>query len=277
MLVRSGFKLCRSFSAKQASRNAELPYINRCKELQKHLQVPLFDNNEAPFDPSVAEMRAAEGLFVSRHNHSVSFITSAVRPEHYPKHDMPELAIMGISNVGKSSLLKAIFARCPEVHVKVSKTPGHTKTLNFFALGKKLCLVDMPGYGFRQPKDFALFSSQFLSGRRNLKRTFLVMDAEQGFQDYDQDAIEMLETLKAPYALVLTKIDKAKNSTILGNLAFVRELRDQYMSNLCFPQPFLVSSVTREGIAFLQAFIAHITGLLDVEDAQYVQPPLRNR
>lgn len=184
---------------------------------------------------------------------------------------------MGISNVGKSSLLKAIFFKAPEVTVKVSKTPGHTKTLNFFAVGKKLCLVDMPGYGFRQPKDFALFSSQFLSGRKNLKRTFLVMDAEQGFQDYDQDAIEMLETLRSPYALVLTKIDKAKNSAILKNLMFVRELRDQYMSTLCFPQPFLVSSVTREGIAFLQAFIAHMAGLLNVEDARYAEPPLRSR
>uniref|UniRef100_A0A224YXJ9 GTP-binding protein 8 n=1 Tax=Rhipicephalus zambeziensis TaxID=60191 RepID=A0A224YXJ9_9ACAR len=277
MFVRSSFNLCRSFSAKQASKKAELPYINRCNELQKHLQVPLFDKNEAPFEPSVAEMRAAEGLFVSRPNHQLSFITSAVRPEQYPQHDMPEVAIMGISNVGKSSLLKAMFSQAPEVRVKVSKTPGHTKTLNFFAVGKKLCLVDMPGYGFRQPKDFAIFSSQFLSGRKNLKRTFLVMDAEQGFQDYDQDAIEMLETLRSPYALVLTKIDKAKDSIILKNLAFVTELRDKYMSTLCFPQPFLVSSITREGIAFLQAFIAHITGLLDVEDAQYSQPPLRNR
>ncbi|KAL3188680.1 hypothetical protein MRX96_022479 [Rhipicephalus microplus] len=237
MFVRSTFKLSRSFSAKQASKKVDLPYINRCNELQKHLQVPLFDQNEAPFEPSVTEMRAAEGLFVSRPNHQLSFITSAVRPEQYPQHNMPEVAIMGISNVGKSSLLKAIFSQAPEVRVKVSKTPGHTKTLNFFA---------------------------FLSSRKNLKRTFLVMDAEQGFQDYDQDAIEMLETLRSPYALVLTKIDKAKNSVILKNLAFVTELRNKYMSTLCFPQPFLVSSITREGIAFLQAFIAHITGLLDV-------------
>ncbi|XP_070391499.1 GTP-binding protein 8-like isoform X2 [Dermacentor albipictus] len=276
-MMRSSFKLCRSFSAKQAPKKAELPYRNRCNELQKHLQVPLFGENEAPFVPSVAEMKAAENLFVSGPKHSLSFITSAVCPEQYPQHDVPEAAIMGISNVGKSSLLKAMFSQAPEVNVKVSKTPGHTKTLNFFAVGKKLCLVDMPGYGFRQPKDFALFSSQFLSGRKNLKRTFLVMDAEQGFQDYDQDAIEMLETLKSPYALVFTKIDKARNSTILKNLMFVRELRDQYMSTLCFPQPFLVSSVTHEGIAFLQAFIVHMAGLLDVEDALYTRPSLRSR
>ncbi|KAK8756862.1 hypothetical protein V5799_000436 [Amblyomma americanum] len=150
------------------------------------------------------------------------------------------IAVMGISNVGKSSLLRAMFSQSPEVVVKVSKTPGHTKTLNFFGIGKKLCLVDMPGYGFRQPKDFAMFSSQFLSGRKNLKRTLLVIDAGQGFQDYDQDGIEMLETLRAPYALVLTKIDKAKDSVILKNLMFIQELRDRYMSALCFPQPFLV-------------------------------------
>lgn len=268
--------LRRYFSLKNVRRKADIQYKNRCNELQRHLQVPLFDDNEAPFVPSRAEMMKAESLFVSAPQHKLSFIRSAVHPEHYPQHDMPEVAVMGISNVGKSSLLQAIFSQAPEVSVRVSKTPGHTKTLNFFAVGKKLCLVDMPGYGFRQPKDFAQFSSQFLSGRKNLKRTFLVLDAEKGFQDYDQDAIEMLELLKAPYALVMTKIDKTKDSVILRNLMFVRELRDRFMSTLCFPQPFLVSAVTQEGIAFLQAFLAHISGALDVEDARYAQSS-RNR
>ncbi|XP_077518564.1 GTP-binding protein 8-like isoform X2 [Amblyomma americanum] len=234
-------KICRPYSAKVVPKKTNIQYVNRCTELQKHLQVPLFHENEAPFVPSVNEMMKAESLFVSSPSHALSFITSAVRPDQYPQHNMPEIAVMGISNVGKSSLLRAMFSQSPEVVVKVSKTPGHTKTLNFFGIGKKLCLVDMPGYGFRQPKDFAMFSSQFLSGRKNLKRTLLVIDAGQGFQDYDQDGIEMLETLRAPYALVLTKIDKAKDSVILKNLMFIQELRDRYMSALCFPQPFLFS------------------------------------
>lgn len=264
-------RFCRRFSAKVVPKRTDVQYKNRCSELQKHLQVPLFYENEAPFVPSVNEMKKAESFFVSRPDHVLSFLTSAVRPDQYPQHNVPEVAVMGISNVGKSSLLRAIFSQAREVIVKVSKTPGHTKTLNFFTIGKRLCLVDMPGYGFRQPKDFAAFSSEFLSGRKNLKRTLLVMDAGQGFQDYDQDAIEMLETLGAPYALVLTKIDKAKDSLILKNLMFIRELRDHYMSTRCFPQPFLVSSVTCEGIAFLQAFITHVSGLLQVEDARYAQ------
>lgn len=270
-------KFCRPFSTNVVPKKTDVQYRNRCSELQKHLQVPLFHENEAPFVPSVSEMKKAETLFVSGPNHALSFLTSAVRPEQYPQHNVPEVAVMGISNVGKSSLLRAIFSQAREVVVKVSKTPGHTKTLNFFAVGKKLCLVDMPGYGFRQPKDFAVFSSEFLSGRKNLKRTLLVMDAGQGFQDYDQDAVEMLETLGAPYALVLTKIDKAKDALILKNLMFIRELRDRYMSTLCFPQPFLVSSVTCEGIAFLQAFITHVSGLLQVEDALYAQSSNHSR
>ncbi|XP_064481216.1 GTP-binding protein 8-like isoform X3 [Ornithodoros turicata] len=202
------------------------------------------------------------------------------------------VAFMGRSNVGKSSLIKALFSRAPKLEVKTSKKPGHTKTINFFGVGKRFCIVDMPGYGFRQPKDFAEFASKFLTSRTNLKRTFLLLDGNVGFANADQDAIEMFETLKVPYGrnslngtcqvkqrwppplpapryrktpfvikqLVITKIDKARDGQLLKNLAFIQNLRDKYMSPLCFPQPFLVSSLTLEGIAYLQYFIAYISG-----------------
>lgn len=68
------------------------------------------------------------------------------------------------------------------------------------------------------------------------------------------------------FQLVLTKIDKASDGVILRNLMAVQELRDRFMSTYCFPQPFLVSSITKEGIAFLQAFMAHIVGQLEVKN-----------
>ncbi|CAN8033011.1 unnamed protein product [Ixodes persulcatus] len=261
--MRSG----RAFSLKRSANETYVKYKNKCDELQKHLQVPLFDENEAPFAPTIDEMKQAESIFVSNRNHTISFIKSAVRPHQYPDHDLPEVAVLGASNVGKSSLLQAVFHKVPDVRVKVSKKPGHTKTLNFYGVGKKFGLVDMPGYGFRQPKDFSAFASEFLTSRTNLKRTFLVLDGHVGFRNFDQDAVEMFEQLKVPYGLVLTKIDKASDAVILKNLMFVQQLRDKFMSHLCFPQPFLVSSVTMEGIGYLQAFLAYIAGQLQVKGA----------
>ncbi|CAN7936908.1 unnamed protein product [Ixodes hexagonus] len=255
---------CRAFSSKRSVNETYVKYKNRCDELQKHLQVPLFDENETPFAPTVDDMKQAEELFTSNRNHTVSFIKSAIRSDQYPDHNLPEVAVLGRSNVGKSSLLQAMFHKVPDVCVKVSKKPGHTKTINFYGVGKKFGLVDMPGYGFRQPKDFAVFASEFLTSRTNLKRTFLLLDGHIGFQNFDQDAVEMFERLKVPYGLVLTKIDKASDAVILKNLIFVQQLRDRFMSQLCFPQPFLVSSITKEGIGYLQAFVAYIAGHLQV-------------
>ncbi|KAM7290144.1 hypothetical protein ISCGN_026810 [Ixodes scapularis] len=195
--VRSG----RAFSLKRSANETYVKYKNKCDELQKHLQVPLFDENEAPFAPTIDEMKQAESIFVSDRNHTISFIKSAVRPHQYPDHDLPEVAVLGASNVGKSSLLQAVFHKVPDVCVKVSKKPGHTKTLNFYGVGKKFGLVDMPGYGFRQPKEFSAFASEFLTSRTNLKRTFLVLDGHVGFRNFDQDAVEMFEQLKVPYGV----------------------------------------------------------------------------
>ncbi|KAM7290955.1 GTP-binding protein 8 [Ixodes scapularis] len=185
----------------------------------------------------------------------------------YQSMAIANVAVLGASNVGKSSLLQAVFHKVPDVCVKVSKKPGHTKTLNFYGVGKKFGLVDMPGYGFRQPKEFSAFASEFLTSRTNLKRTFLVLDGHVGFRNFDQDAVEMFEQLKVPYGLVLTKIDKASDAVILKNLMFVQQLRDKFMSHLCFPQPFLVSSITMEGIGYFQAFLAYIAGQLQVKGA----------
>ncbi|XP_064481214.1 GTP-binding protein 8-like isoform X2 [Ornithodoros turicata] len=254
------FRVLRTYSSKCALPREGIQYNNRCNVLQKHLLVPLFGENEAPICPSIKEMEVAEAMFEDKQLNKIAFLTSAVTQNQYPVHELPEVAFMGRSNVGKSSLIKALFSRAPKLEVKTSKKPGHTKTINFFGVGKRFCIVDMPGYGFRQPKDFAEFASKFLTSRTNLKRTFLLLDGNVGFANADQDAIEMFETLKVPYGLVITKIDKARDGQLLKNLAFIQNLRDKYMSPLCFPQPFLVSSLTLEGIAYLQYFIAYISG-----------------
>ncbi|XP_065429757.1 GTP-binding protein 8 isoform X2 [Chrysemys picta bellii] len=172
-----------------------------------------------------------------------------------------EVCFVGRSNVGKSSLIKALFSLAPDVEVRVSKTPGHTKKMNFFKVGKYFTLVDMPGYGYRAPQDFADMVEAYLQERQNLKRTFLLVDSLVGFQKADHIAIEMLEEFGIPYVFVLTKIDKAPKGLLIKNVLEIQDFAEKHTQG-CFPQLFPVSSIEYSGIHLLRCFIAHVTGNL---------------
>ncbi|XP_071340603.1 GTP-binding protein 8 isoform X2 [Trachinotus anak] len=189
------------------------------------------------FHPSMEDMVKAEKLFCSSHSHKIDYYTSAERMDHVPALQQPEVCFIGRSNVGKSSLIKALFSLTPEVEVRVSKTPGHTKKMNFFRVGKAFTVVDMPGYGHRAPKDFVAMVEPYLYTRKNLVRTFLLVDGSVGLQKADWIALEMCEEFRRPY------VDVVKTQT-----------------TSCFPQPFLVSSIQFLGIHLLRCFICHVTG-----------------
>ncbi|GIX84340.1 GTP-binding protein 8 [Caerostris extrusa] len=123
----------------------------------------------------------------------------------------------------------------------------------------------MPGYGFRHPESFLKAVEGYLKTRKSLKITFLLVDGKVGFQKWDEVALDMLEEFNIPYGLVMTKIDKAIPSQRLRNMLYLQQIRDKYTSVNCFSQPFMVSSITGEGIAYFQAYIAHITGNLLLE------------
>ncbi|XP_041266973.1 GTP-binding protein 8 isoform X3 [Onychostruthus taczanowskii] len=151
------------------------------------------------FQPGLAALQRAEALFRSDRGHPIDYVSSAVRMDHAPPPALPEVCFIGRSNVGKSSLIRALFSLAPEVEVRVSKTPGHTKKMNFFKVGKYFTLVDMPGYGYRAPQDFVEMVEAYLQERRNLKRTFLLVDGVVGLQKTDHIAVEMLEEFGIPY------------------------------------------------------------------------------
>ncbi|GIX71125.1 GTP-binding protein 8 [Caerostris darwini] len=169
---------------------------------------------------------------------------------------------MGRSNVGKSSLLKAIFNYVPELRIKTSKRAGLTKSAQFYGVGSKLCLVDMPGYGYGQPEWFEDVVHDCLR-RRNCVRTFLLIDGKVGFQDSDDIALNALESYRVPYAIVMTKIDKATDARLLRNVLHLRNIKKSPI--YCYMQPFFVSSHTFEGLGYLLAYIAHITGNLRID------------
>ncbi|KAF0981873.1 hypothetical protein FDP41_011734 [Naegleria fowleri] len=124
---------------------------------------------------------------------------------------IPQIAFIGRSNVGKSSLINAITGRN---NLKASERPGETKDLNFHRFGKAFCLIDMPGYGFAFTKDsfvtqkwLELMKSYFVNSGSDLKMVFMLIDSRLGLKKRDVDMIKFLEQNKVPFQIVLTKCD----------------------------------------------------------------------
>lgn len=141
------------------------------------------------------------------------FIISAARPEQFPEEDLPEIAFLGRSNVGKSTLLNALVGRKGLAHT--SSTPGRTQYINFFRVEDRWCFVDLPGYGYaRVPKEIAhswkFLIEQYLSRREALQLCFLLLDARRGWMEKDLELSHWLRSHGRQYIVIATKFDKLK-------------------------------------------------------------------
>jgi GTP-binding protein len=196
----------------------------------------------------------ADRLFSGR----VEFRLSAPQLKFLPEADVPEIALCGRSNVGKSSLLNALTSR--KAIARTSVTPGRTQELNFFEVGDptQFRLVDMPGYGFakapvRVVERWKQLVRTYLRGRANLKRTLVLVDSRHGLKPVDIEMMKMLDEAAVGYRLVLTKADKVKASelaTVLG--ATEAEARKHPAA---FPQVHATSAEKGMGIARLRASV----------------------
>ena len=165
----------------------------------------------ALFDDEALE--AARVLFA----HPCEFMMGAVKMDGLPPADLPEVAFAGRSNVGKSSLINALVGQ--KYLARASNEPGRTREINFFVLDGKLRLVDLPGYGFarvsRTSKDkFQNLGRQYLRGRPNLKRVYLLIDSRHGLKEPDTEALDALDTAAVSYQIILTKADKIKPAEV---------------------------------------------------------------
>jgi GTP-binding protein len=143
------------------------------------------------------------------------FICSAASIEDYPRHDLPEIALAGKSNVGKSSLINKVLNR--KKLVFTSSKPGKTQTLNFYRIDHEFCFVDLPGYGFAHVPDeikeeWSTMIEEYLFHRRNLKGIILIVDARHKPTDDDLMMYEWLLQMQIPHLIVGTKVDKLSNS-----------------------------------------------------------------
>lgn len=176
------------------------------------------------------------------------FIKSGVETSDYPNHSMVEIAFVGRSNVGKSSLLNAILNKDL---ARVSATPGKTQLINFFSKEDKYCLVDLPGFGYakrstQEHKSWQSMIEAYLSTRENLKAVLLLVDSRRDIDAMEEDLIEFLNYHQIPFILVITKADKFKKS----EMPEVLKKFSQY--NI---QKFFVSSEKGTGILELEKYI----------------------
>jgi GTP-binding protein len=153
-----------------------------------------------------------------------NFVLGAKSFSEIKQYPFPEIAFWGRSNVGKSSLINGVMGRKV---ARTSNTPGRTQQLNFFSLGDRLMVVDMPGYGFAEvplkvKQQWEMLISQYLKCRDQLKRLFLLVDARHGLKKNDLEIMDFLDEFGIIYQIVLTKSDKVNKldqEVLLANIS----------------------------------------------------------
>lgn len=147
--------------------------------------------------------------------HNVQFEISAVSNKQYPTKNLPEIAMVGRSNVGKSSLINKTLNR--KNFARVSSKPGKTATINFYNLDNSIYLVDLPGYGYakvskQEKQKWADMIQQYLDERETLEAIFLLVDARHAPSEDDLMMLNWIRYFKKPYYVIATKYDKLKPS-----------------------------------------------------------------
>jgi GTP-binding protein len=204
---------------------------------------------------SSAEREAGRLLFAQPWD----FATAASSLESLPKMRGIEIAFAGRSNVGKSSLINALTGR--NALARTSHTPGRTQELIFFAADPNLTLVDMPGYGYAAaPKDIVRAWTQlvqdYLVGRANLARVYVLIDARHGLKDADTGPLDALGKAAVSHQIVLTKADQVKASELAERIEAVEAILRKRPA--AFPQVLPTSSRTGDGMPELRAAIARL-------------------
>lgn len=205
--------------------------------------------------PDSAATEAGRKLFAG----PVEFLKGVVAMEGLPPDNRIEVCFAGRSNVGKSSLINALTGR--KALARASNTPGRTQEINFFTLGDQRFLVDLPGYGFANApvavvEKWQSLLKQYLSGRANLRRAFVLIDHRHGVKPVDDEIMTLLDRAAVTFQVVLTKQDKVKEKDRARVLEQVRQRLAAHPA--AYPELVVTSSEKGDGIATLRSIIETI-------------------
>lgn len=192
------------------------------------------------------------------------FLASNNKFDKLPKDNLPEYAFIGRSNVGKSSLINALVQR--NGLAKTSSTPGKTISINHFIVNNQWYLVDLPGYGYakrskKAREEWRIMLSNYISRRRNLISTFVLVDSRIEPQDSDVGFMEWLGENEVPFCIVFTKADKLSKTVLENNVeAYKKRLLEDWEE---LPPVFVTSAESKLGREELLDYIEQQNKELD--------------
>ncbi len=205
-------------------------------------------------EPADAKDREAGRLLFAG---QTDFLKGVVAMDGLPDPDRIEVCFAGRSNVGKSSLINALTGR--KGLARASNTPGRTQEINFFTTTDGPYLVDLPGYGYANApipvvQKWQRLLKNYLSGRANLRRAFVLIDARHGVKPVDEEILSLLDSSAVTFQVVLTKADKVKEKDMPRILDQVRKALAKHPA--AYPEMVLTSAEKGHGVETLRAIIA---------------------
>lgn len=198
---------------------------------------------------------------------NAEFIKSAVWPPQYPPGTLPEVAFVGRSNVGKSSLMNTLVGR--KKLAKTSNTPGRTQLINFFSVNEKMFFVDLPGYGFAKvsqsiKKDWGAMIEAYLQERQNLALVIFILDIRREPNSDDLNLRAWLDQYRIPYVFVLTKSDKLSHNQAIAH----RKIIEKVLGATAQSNMILFSAKTQKGKDDLWRFLENHLAALESSQAK---------
>lgn len=205
------------------------------------------------FDPAALER--GQNLF----QRPIAFVTGALSEDYLPLTKLPEVAFAGRSNVGKSSLINALVGQ--RQLARASGTPGRTQEINFFDLGGRLMLADLPGYGYAaapraKAAAWSEFIRRYLKGRPQLRRALVLIDSRHGPKPQDEDIMKMMDESAINFQIVLTKTDKIKPAELAETVKRTTEAAAKHTA--AYPLVLATSADKGDGLAEVRAALSEL-------------------
>jgi GTP-binding protein len=199
---------------------------------------------------------------------STEFIISNTDVSKSPKPTLPEIAFIGRSNVGKSSLINMLTNK--QNLAKTSSTPGKTQLINHFLINKNMYWVDLPGYGFAKVSQTKKMIWNYVETRSNLCNLFVLIDSRHTPQAKDIDFINKLGAKGIPFTIIFTKADKDSQKVVSANISLFKKALLKTWDEM--PVAFVTSAVKRSGRKEILDFIEMLRSEFTIETPANTTP-----